>query len=235
MSAPAVRIEPVPSTRGYSTAWWGMVVLITTEATVFIALLAAYYFVRAGSSRWPPAGISPPELHRSVMFSIILIASSIPIFWMEHALFRGHMRQVAVSLAVAFLMGDGRYGIFEILKHVAPGILCDIIIPPLTRGGRNPGPVVWTLVGGLIGAGRFATIFGVTLTVQAPAVAYAMLIPGLTIHTTFGALSGYVSYHLVKAILKVREVRSGSASPAGAPTAPPEAGPDAMLTKGTHP
>jgi heme/copper-type cytochrome/quinol oxidase subunit 3 len=110
LSAPAVRIEPVPSTRGYSTAWWGMVVLITTEAMVFIVLLAAYYFVRAGSSRWPPAGISPPELHRSVVFSIILIASSVPIFWMEHALFRGHMRQVAVSLAIAFLMGAAFLG-----------------------------------------------------------------------------------------------------------------------------
>jgi heme/copper-type cytochrome/quinol oxidase subunit 3 len=110
MSAPAVRIEPVPRTRGYSTAWWGMVVLITTEAMVFLALLAAYFFVRAGASAWPPPGISPPELHRSVVFSVVLLGSSIPIFWMEHALFRGHMRQVAVSLAVAFFMGAAFLG-----------------------------------------------------------------------------------------------------------------------------
>lgn len=108
---------------------------------------------------------------------------------------------------VAFLLGDGRYGIFEILKHVTPGIICDLLVPVLTRGGRNPGRVVWSLVGGLIGAGRFATIFSITLLVQAPAVAYAMLIPGFTVHTTFGVLSGYVTYHLVIAIEKLRETR----------------------------
>jgi cytochrome c oxidase subunit 3 len=110
MSASTVRIEPVPRSRGYSTAWWGMVVLITTEAMVFIALLSAYFFGRAGAPVWPPPGIAPPELHRSVVFSIVLMASSIPIFWMEHALFRGHMRQVVVTLAIAFLMGAAFLG-----------------------------------------------------------------------------------------------------------------------------
>jgi cytochrome c oxidase subunit III len=105
VSAPAIRIEPVPRTRGYPTAWWGMVVLITTEAMVFIALLSSYFFVRAGAPAWPPPGIPLPELHRSVVFSVVLLGSSIPIFWMEHALVRGRMRQVAVSLAIAFLLG----------------------------------------------------------------------------------------------------------------------------------
>jgi heme/copper-type cytochrome/quinol oxidase subunit 3 len=98
-------IEPVPRTRGYPTAWWGMVVLIGTEAMVFLALLSAYFFVRAGAPAWPPPGIAAPELHRSVVFTIVLLGSSIPIFWMEHALGRGHMRQVAISLGIAFVMG----------------------------------------------------------------------------------------------------------------------------------
>lgn len=105
MTGPAVRIEPVPPTQGYPTAWWGMVVLITTEAMVFLALLSAYFFVRAGAPAWPPPGIAPPELHRSVLFTVVLLGSSIPIFWMEHALRVGHMRQVALALAVAFVMG----------------------------------------------------------------------------------------------------------------------------------
>jgi hypothetical protein len=105
---------------------------------------------------------------------------------------------------VAFLLGDGRYGIFEILKHVAPGLVCDLTVPFLVRGGRLPGPVAWTLEGALIGAGRFATIFTVMLAVQPPALAWAMMIPGFSVHTTFGALSGYVSYHLVKAIAPLR-------------------------------
>ena len=49
-----------------------------------------------------------------------------------------------LTCTVAFLLGDGRYGIFEILKHVTPGIICDLTVPLLVRGGRQPGPVVWT-------------------------------------------------------------------------------------------
>jgi len=101
---------------------------------------------------------------------------------------------------VAFLLGDGRYGIFEILKHLAPGILCDLTVPLLVRGGRTPGAVTWSILGGLMGLGRFATIFTVTLTVQAPAVAWAFLVPGLIIHTTFGVLSGLVSSPLIRAV-----------------------------------
>lgn len=100
---------------------------------------------------------------------------------------------------VAFLLGDGRYGIFEILKHVIPGILCDLLVPLVAANGRRPGALAWSIVGGVMGLGRFATIFTVTLTVQAPAVAWAFLVPGLVIHTTFGVLSGLVSSPLIRA------------------------------------
>jgi hypothetical protein len=106
--------------------------------------------------------------------------------------------------SVAFLLGDGRYGIFEILKHVTPGILCDLFVPLMVRlhGSRQPGALAWSLVGGLMGLGRFATIFTITLSVQAPAVAWAFLVPGLIIHTTFGVLSGLVSSPLIRALAR---------------------------------
>jgi len=110
MSQAAVPIETAPRTRGYSTAWWGMATLIITEAMVFIALLSAYFFVRAGSARWPLGSISEPELHRSVVFTVVLIGSSIPIFWMEWALERGRMRDVKLGLLLAFLMGAAFLG-----------------------------------------------------------------------------------------------------------------------------
>ena len=75
----------------------------------------------------------------------------------------------------------------------------------MTRHGREPGPIAWSVVGGLMGAGRFATIFTVTLLVQAPAVAWAILVPGFAVHTTFGIASGFVSYHVVKSIRGLRD------------------------------
>ncbi len=102
---------------------------------------------------------------------------------------------------VAFLMGDGRYGIFEILKHIAPGLLCDLLVPLLMRKTKPPGPAAWTAVGGTVGLGRFTTVFCVLLAVQPPAVAYALLLPGLIANVVFGLMSGYVSYHLLRAVI----------------------------------
>lgn len=108
---------------------------------------------------------------------------------------------------VAFLMGDGKYGVFEVLKHVAPGLLCDLVVPAIARitlrsTSRGASPLAWSAAGGFIAAGRFATIFGVTLFVQPPAVAWAFLVPGATVHVTFGVLSGYMSHHLVRAVAR---------------------------------
>jgi hypothetical protein len=52
-------------------------------------------------------------------------------------------------------------------------------------------------------------IFTMTLAFQAPAVALAILIPGLAVHTTFGVLSGYVSYHLLRGLERLHETPGG--------------------------
>jgi hypothetical protein len=128
---------------------------------------------------------------------------------------------------VAFLLGDGRYGVFEILKHIAPGILCDLVVPLVTRSehGKTASTVIWSVVGGLMGVGRFATILAVMATVQAPAIAWKFLVPGLVIHTTFGVLSGLVSAPLLRAVMQrdaqrdaERDARrTGNLAPPGTP------------------
>jgi hypothetical protein len=107
---------------------------------------------------------------------------------------------------VAFLMGDGRYAIFEILKHVAPGILCDLFMPlwMQRRDGSARGPVAWAVFGGFVSAGRFATILAVALAVQPPAAVFVMLVPNLLVQVFFGSLSGWVSFHLVRATAELR-------------------------------
>ena len=105
----------------------------------------------------------------------------------------------------AFLMGDGKYGVFEIIKHVTPGVLCDLLVPLVARSNS---PWVWSVLGGVIAAGRFATIFLITLLVQAPAIAYAILIPGLTVHVVFGVASGWITHHIVRAVREVEAQRA---------------------------
>jgi hypothetical protein len=130
-----------------------------------------------------------------------------PLYIVASLLTRSRLGATLTGLTmgtVAFLLGDGKYGIFEIIKHITPGILCDLCVPLLTSGGRMPGGIGWSFFGAFVAAGRFATIFVITLLVQAPAIAYAILIPGLTVHCIFGAASGYVSYHIVRAVDRLR-------------------------------
>ena len=95
-----------PSTRrGYSTAWWGMAVLIMTEAMVFAILLASYFFLRASAKEWPLDGIEPPELGLVVPFSFILWGSSIPVFWAEAAIRNGRLGPFKAGMAISFVMG----------------------------------------------------------------------------------------------------------------------------------
>jgi hypothetical protein len=97
---------------------------------------------------------------------------------------------------LSFLMGDGRYGIFEVAKHIVPGLLVDLLYPPIQRifGVR-----VWsmTALGVVLATGRLATEVGIAFMLGAPAAFFAYIgIAGVT-HLGAGALSGPISAALV--------------------------------------
>lgn len=126
---------------------------------------------------------------------------------------------------VAFLLGSSRYGIFEIFKHIAPGIVCDLMLPMLLRRASAPVTAdqplrrsviarhvgLHMLTGVMMASARFATVFAVVLVTQTSAVAYAIFVPSLTSHLLFGFFSGYVSLSLVRVLSKPE---SAAATPA---------------------
>ena len=91
--------------RGYAVGWWGMVVLIATEATVFLGLLASYFDLRASSAEWPQGDIKPPDLIQISIFTVVLLGSTIPVLIAESAIEQGHLRRTGIALLVAWLMG----------------------------------------------------------------------------------------------------------------------------------
>jgi heme/copper-type cytochrome/quinol oxidase subunit 3 len=91
--------------RGYPLGWWGMVVLIATEATVFVGLLGSYFYLRAGSPEWPQGGIEPPALLDISIFTVVLLGSTFPVLWAESSIERGRVAQMRLALFVAWLMG----------------------------------------------------------------------------------------------------------------------------------
>ena len=87
-----------------------------------------------------------------------------------------------------------------------------------------PGGIAWSIFGLIIAAGRVTTILVIVFAVQAPKVAYAMLLPAFTVHCTFGAASGYISYHVVRGVARLR----------GLPQSGPEAKPEVKKEGEAH-
>src|SRR5688572_16240015 len=74
-----------------SFAWWGMVWLIATEATLFASLIASYFYLRFRyGPEWPPGGIEAPTLELPLIMSAILLSSSIPVHLAEAGIKKGN-------------------------------------------------------------------------------------------------------------------------------------------------
>lgn len=86
--------------------WWGMVMLICTEAMLFGSLVASYFYLRFQSGPvWPPGGIAKPTLELPLIMSVILWSSSIPVHFAERAIKKGNQRMLKLGLALGFVLG----------------------------------------------------------------------------------------------------------------------------------
>jgi heme/copper-type cytochrome/quinol oxidase subunit 3 len=103
IAPPAPAAPPAP--KGLSRGAWGMWMLILTEFMIFGSLIGSYFYVRAGADPWPPPGIEKPELVRISLFTVVLLGSSLPMWWAEAGIRAGNLRRLKVGLVIAFVMG----------------------------------------------------------------------------------------------------------------------------------
>lgn len=83
----------------------GVVVWLASEVLFFAGLFAAYFVLRAETSQpWLPADVHLDTV-RAIVFSVVLIASSVTMHFAVHAA-QAHQRQRCFSLlAVTFALG----------------------------------------------------------------------------------------------------------------------------------
>src|SRR5204862_2061106 len=74
----AVR-EAVRARIGPPAAWWGMVILIASEAMLFAAFVATYYYLRFTSAAWPQGGVDPPKVVVPLILVACLVATVVPM------------------------------------------------------------------------------------------------------------------------------------------------------------
>jgi hypothetical protein len=98
---------------------------------------------------------------------------------------------------IGFLQGDGRFGVLEILKHIAPGLIIDLASPMVRR--LPAWAFGYCLLGLAAAAGRITTELVLVLLLGARAEVYlfpaAVLIPNLLA----GFLSGFVTIFVLRA------------------------------------
>jgi heme/copper-type cytochrome/quinol oxidase subunit 3 len=103
----AMSIESLPvATRGQlASGWWGMVMLIVTEAALFAALLFCYYYLYSqhASRPWPPEGWLPLKV--ALPNTIVLILSSVAVAYVDRAMRRGDSRTLRLGLSLGVALG----------------------------------------------------------------------------------------------------------------------------------
>lgn len=130
--------ELPPYTHGSRGAlWWGFAGMIAIEATVFTAFIASYLYLKMSATAWPPMPEKPPELLLPTINTVILIGSSIALFWAEKGIEKGDQRRLSIGLLVSLLLGT----IFLVLKVIEYSKV------PYRWDSHAYGSIIWTIIG----------------------------------------------------------------------------------------
>jgi len=124
---------------GFSTRslmWWGTTGLMAIESTVFALAIAAYFYLRAISERWPPH-TPPPALLWGTLNTIVLVVSAWPNHLAKRAAERLDRRGVQVWLSVCLAFAV----VFLILRTFEFAVL------NVRWDSDAYGSIVWMLMG----------------------------------------------------------------------------------------
>lgn len=103
MATAAIVALPHDSHAAHASGRWGIGLLIATESSFFAYLLFSYFYLGSFAGRWPPDG--PPSLAVAGPGTIILLASSVTLWWAEKGIAAGAQMRLRLGLLGTFLLG----------------------------------------------------------------------------------------------------------------------------------
>jgi cytochrome c oxidase subunit I+III len=93
--------------RSRPNGWWGMAIVLCSEAALFGSLIGTYFYLRFTSPEWPQGGIAAPSVALPVALTLLLVASTAPMAGAVAAARRGRTAAAWWLIAVALTMQAG--------------------------------------------------------------------------------------------------------------------------------
>jgi cytochrome c oxidase subunit III len=96
-----------------SPIWWGNLLLLAIETTMFGLLVASYFYLRGNFTGWPPPqtnwavaryNTAPPLTSGTINLAVILL-SCLPMLWADRSALRLDCRAVELGLAACLVFG----------------------------------------------------------------------------------------------------------------------------------
>lgn len=100
----------VPQTQvGRPAAWWGMTILIASEATLFGTFIGTYYYLRFKTPAWPPGGLPEPKLVIPLVMLAVLVSTTVPMRMAATAARTGRLAATRFLIALALIVQSGYF------------------------------------------------------------------------------------------------------------------------------
>jgi heme/copper-type cytochrome/quinol oxidase subunit 3 len=125
--------------RAAPNGWWGVALLVATEATLFGTVIASYYYLRFHNKVWPPPGVEKPAIVVPLLLTSILVATSVPLFFAARAARRGRLGTTWGLMALAMCVQIG-YLVYQI-------ILFHSDVDKFQPSGSAYGSIYFTMLG----------------------------------------------------------------------------------------
>jgi heme/copper-type cytochrome/quinol oxidase subunit 3 len=94
---------------GRPAAWWGMIVLIASESTLFGVFIGTYYYLRFKTPAWPPDGLPEPKWVVPVILVACLASTSVPMQLASQAVQAGRLAATRLFITVALVVQAGYF------------------------------------------------------------------------------------------------------------------------------
>jgi heme/copper-type cytochrome/quinol oxidase subunit 3 len=99
----------VESERVRPAAWWGMVMLVAAETTLFGCFVGTYFFLRFTTPVWPPDGVPRPHVVGPIVLALVLVSTAALMTLALRAARGARLARTRALVLVALLVQAGYF------------------------------------------------------------------------------------------------------------------------------